>query len=256
MIKGLDISRHEWNIDWDVIKDSEYNSFVYVRAGQGTLKDERFDHHWQGARHAGIPRGAYWVYDPRYDKGKPKRQAEALLQALDGDLGELPIAADIERYTTGRWHGWKHWYDFLEYTKALLPDGWTQKFSDLGLQPIMIYTGFNYWDKEGPKANEGNANDYFAKYPLWLAWYGLDDSVPDLTLIPENAGIIPLRNWEAWTFWQYADKSTIEGVTDTNGELTDVDMNVYDGREEDFRNKFGLPPLPLLGPNSPPTNEN
>ena len=240
MIKGLDVSNNEWNVDWDVIKNSEYNNFVYIRAGQGTLKDERFDHHWQGAKQAGIPRGAYWVYDPRYDLGKPKRQAEAFLQALESDLGELPIVADIEKYTTGKWHGWERWYDFIEYTKDLLPEDWIQKFSNLGIQPIMVYTGFNYWTNEGPKPDEGNAHSYFAKYPLWLAWYGLDAQTADLSTTPENKNIVPLRNWNTWTFWQYADKSTLEGVTSDNGELTDVDMNVYNGTEAEFKNHFGL----------------
>ena len=240
MIKGLDVSHFEWNVDWDIIKVSEYNNFVYVRAGQGTLKDERFDQHWQGAKQAGIPRGAYWVYDPRYKPGKPKRQAEAFLQALDGDLGELPIAADIEKYTTGKWHGWKNWYDFLEYTKALLPDSWTQRFSDLGIQSIIVYTGFEYWNKEGPKQEEENAHSYFAKYPLWLAWYGVNDQVADLSLSPEDGGIIPLRNWQSWLLWQYSDKSMIEGVTDDKGNITDVDMNVYNGTTEDFKEHFGL----------------
>jgi hypothetical protein len=84
-----------------------------------------------------------------------------------------------------------------------------------------------------------------------LAWYGLNDTISDLTLMPENAGVIPLRNWAAWTFWQYADKSTFEGVTDENGELTDVDMNVYNGTEEELRNQFGLNTSNLSEPNSP-----
>ena len=104
----------------------------------------------------------------------------------------------------------------------------------------MVYTGFNYWTNEGPKPDEGNAHSYFAKYPLWLAWYGLDAQTADLSTTPENNNIIPLRNWNTWTFWQYADKSTLEGVTSDNGELTDVDMNVYNGTEAEFKNHFGL----------------
>ena len=254
MIKGLDVSKFEWNVDWDVIKRSEYNHFVYVRAGQGTLKDERFDHHWQSAKQAGIPRGAYWVYDPRYNAGKPKRQAEAFLQALDGDLGELPMAADIEKYTKGKWHGWKSWYDFIENSKALLPADWTGKFDALGLPPLIVYTGFDYWNKQGPKTTETNAHQYFARFPLWLAWYGATGLAADLSVPPEAAGIMPLRNWQSWLFWQYGDKSTLEGVTDENGELTDVDMNLYNGTEEGFKQRFGLNIPALSEPGEPMTS--
>jgi hypothetical protein len=66
---------------------------------------------------AGLPRGSHWFHDSR---ANPKRQAELLVQQLDGDFGELPLFADLEETYKGIYGSWQKWYDFLECLKTLV----------------------------------------------------------------------------------------------------------------------------------------
>lgn len=246
LLHGIDVSFYEPKVDWPRVAASGKVDFVFVRAGQGIVSDPSFMGHWIGARNAGLPRGAYWIYDPRYAVVKPQRQAEKFVATLNGDYGELPLVADIEKYTSGPHHGWKRWADFLEYTKALLPEAWKQRWSDF--EPLIIYTGFYHWrDEGGPAWWDVSAQKYFARHLLWLAFYGRKDA--DLTNTPQVAKLIPLHKWIEWSFWQYADHLTMDGITGENNKPTSVDTDVFVGDRDAFNKMFKLsaplPPLPI-----------
>lgn len=236
MLHGIDISMYEPRVDWPRVVASGKANFVFIRAGQGIVPDPLFKTHWAGAKSANVPRGAYWVYDPRYKTVEPQRQAEKFIETLDSDYGELPLVADIEAYTSGPHHGWKNWEAFLKYTKRLLPEYLKARWD---FEPIMIYTGFYYWrDEGGPGWWQPDAQAYFAKHLLWLAFYGNRDG--NLLNTPDKNILIPLHKWKKWTFWQYADSFTMDGITNENGQLTSVDMNIFAGNRETFNTMFKL----------------
>ena len=223
MIHGIDVSFYEPNIDWATVKGTGLANYAFIRAGQGIVADTHFGRHREGAKSVGIPWGAYWFYDPRYRTVNPKRQAEKFVETLGGDLGELPLVIDIEAYSKGPWHGWRNWYDFMERVKTLLPG-----------KRMMIYTGFYFWRDQGPWASDVLRHQYFAQYDLWLAFY---PHHADTTMTPDRAGLVPLRGWKTWTFWQYDDKQTLDGIT---GEVVtrpaNVDFNYFNGTAEQFEN--------------------
>jgi len=249
MLQGIDVSLYEPEVDWPRVVASGKVNFVFVRAGQGIVPDSSFWTHWIGARNASLPRGAYWVYDPRYRTVEPQRQAEKFIETLNGDYGELPLVADIEAYTSGPHHGWKKWADFLEYTKRLLPENFKARWSDF--EPMIVYTGYYYWrDQGGPAWWDVNAQKYFAKHLLWLAYYGTGDG--DLNNTPQKAKLLPLHKWLEWTFWQYADHLTMDGITNELGKSTNVDLNVFVGERDAFNEMFKLSALPPPPPPPPP----
>ena len=60
-MKGIDVSVHNGNIDWNKVK-ADGIEFAILRAGFGRLekqKDEKFEQNYAEAKAAGIPVGAY-----------------------------------------------------------------------------------------------------------------------------------------------------------------------------------------------------
>ena len=162
---------------------------VIIRAGQNTWQDIAFDVSWEAAKEAGIQRGSYWFYDSR---ANPKRQAEAWVQVLGNDTGELELWMDYEDVYGGQYGSLESLYDFAERLRNLLPH-----------KQLGVYTGYYYWmERISP------AESYFSQYPLWIAAYQV------------NKPRIP-STWQDWFMWQYTDKGQgdLYGVKSANIDL-------------------------------------
>src|SRR5689334_6342528 len=101
MVRGIDVALYEPVIDWEKVLHGGYK-FAFIKCSQ-SYPDPKFKEHWTNAKKAGMPRGAYHFYDPRYIS--PKSQAELFFTSLGNDLGELPFVVDIELYTVGPYVG-------------------------------------------------------------------------------------------------------------------------------------------------------
>lgn len=202
-------------------KMRENTVFVIIRAGQNLWADRDFKANWSGAKAAGLVRGAYWFYDSRID---PKQQAEKWASLFEGDFGELPLFGDFEDNYGGPYKGWKHWYDFLERFKQLIPTG-----KELG-----VYTGYYYWLENTVATGIPTASlNYFKQYPLWIAAYN-----PTGPTVPQP--------WADWTFWQHTDNG--DGAK-YGVESLNIDLNNFNGDQTAFEKRFGL----TLGPAPKPT---
>lgn len=200
-------------VNIDFAKMAKGLDFVIIRAGQNTWVDKSFAISWVDAKASGIPRSSYWFYDSRTE---PERQAEKYISILDGDLGELPLVADYEDNYGGPYGTPDHLYRFIERLKMLAPG-----------KEIMIYTGYYYWIERFASykpADRLAKLNYFAQYPLWIAWYN--------TLAPK----IP-EPWTSWTFWQYTSSGngTMYGV-----ESKEIDLNWFQGNKAEFVKRFSL----------------
>jgi lysozyme len=197
-VTGVDVSQWQGNIDW--AKLSAKAKFVFMRCAYGTYPDRMIQTNWPAAKVAGLARGAYLYYYPSVDAG---RQARAVIEALGGDYGELPLVVDIEEPNIPRpWPATmvadlKWCLDILE------------RFS--GRKPI-IYTATWYWDPYlGDVAWAG-------EYSLWVAQY-----VKDWT--PETRPSLP-KAWQSYSFWQYS--STGAGG-DYGAESVNIDLDIFNG---------------------------
>ena len=198
----------EW-IDFEKMKT--LSPFVIIRAGQNTWKDICFDVSWKNAKDAGLSRGSYWFYDSR---ATPQSQAEKWADTLNGDLGELPLWCDIEDNYGGPYGSWKHWYNFIERLKLLVPK-----------KEIGIYTAYYYWlERTVVKGIPAASLEYFKQYPLWIANYGV--SIP---LVP--------KPWNEWTFWQYMDNGDGEAY---GVKSKQIDLNYFNGDFSEFRSRFRI----------------
>ncbi|MCC6500018.1 MAG: SH3 domain-containing protein [Anaerolineales bacterium] len=197
--------------------------YVIIRSGQNVWIDSDFVTNWNNAKAVGLPRGSYWFYDSRVE---PKVQADLWFSAFDGDLGELPLFADLEEAYGGTYTGWRHWKTFLDRIKA-----------HVGNHEVGIYTAYYYWISRIP-TNPTDLN-YFHQYPLWIANYGV------------TTPLVP-KPWSAneWLFWQYtgSGNGALYGV-----ESPGIDLNYFNGDQAAFNQRFNLgttppPPPPPPGP--------
>lgn len=207
-VKGIDVSFYEPVIDWLKVQQAGYQ-FTFVRCSQANYNDTRFSTHWKNAKDAGIPRGAYHLYDPSV---APEIQAERFFYSLNGDFGELPFVVDIELFTSGPYYGSQNWYNYIEKLNSL-----SNNF------PLMIYTAYYYWKDNVYKSPAVQDIGYFGKYPLWVAGY--DTITP---LVPEP--------WHPnYLFWQYSESGIVDGVTDQLGRPTKCDLDYFNGNDEQFQ---------------------
>jgi len=200
------VALYEPVIDWYKVQQAGYK-FAFIKCSQ-TYNDPKFFEHWRDARLSGMPRGAYHFYDPRYKS--PKAQAELFFTSLGNDLGELPFILDIELYTSGPYYGSRYWYDYLERLNQLS-----------GNHPAMIYTAYYFWNNNVYRPPAVVDVNYFGKYPLWIANYGVSQP-----LVP--------KPWTNWLFWQYDEKTLIDGVYDEIGRKTECDVDLFNGTDAQF----------------------
>lgn len=90
---GVDVSHHQGEIDWERVAADDI-SFAYIKATEGgDHVDRRFDANWEGAKTAGLDRGAYHFFTLCI----PGRvQGEHFVDVVRDDPDALPPAVDLE----------------------------------------------------------------------------------------------------------------------------------------------------------------
>lgn len=201
-VQGIDVSHYQPTVDWDSVRTS--SSFVFIKATDGTSGvDSHFPSHWSGAKKAGLPRGAYHFFHPKYDVDK---QVANFTQHLKSDPGELPPVVDVEEFKN----------EYQAFTCEQLA-GMVQRFSQgvekaLGRKP-MIYTNHQTWQMSFCD------HPYFNDHPLWLAQY---------TSHPSQQPKLP-PGWKSWHFWQYSESGKVGGIPG------DVDQSYFNGSAQDLK---------------------
>lgn len=203
--KGHDVSSHQKTVNWPSAK-AKGATFVYVKATESTTyRNPYFGQQYDGARKAGIIRGAYHFALP--DRSSGASQA-AYFVAHGGDWKAdgwtLPPALDIETNPYDR----KHPCYGLSKTGMA---NWIKAFSaevnrETGRRPV-IYTTSLWW-----KTCTGDNSSLASAHALWIARHGSAD-----------AGSLP-AGWSYWTFWQYDNSGSLPG-----------DQNLFNGTVSQLR---------------------
>ena len=175
-VHGIDIYKYQGNIDWYQLKSHEVK-FVFMKATEGKeLVDNLFKTNWQGAKEAGISRGAYHFYRPNVDW---KIQARNFIEQVELEKGDMPPVLDIElihhQNQLNLLSDIRKWLEVIE--------------KHYGIRPI-VYTYENYYNRF--LLNE------FRHYNLWIAKY--NHSSPGLE---DNA---------RWEFWQFSETGELKGI--------------------------------------------
>ena len=92
-IQGIDVSKYQGQIDWTSVR-SAGTRFAFIKATEGgSLVDERFAENWQGAKQAGVSRGAYhFMFWCRPADSKPAWFKRTVPSGSDA----LPPVLDLE----------------------------------------------------------------------------------------------------------------------------------------------------------------
>lgn len=97
MIKGIDVSKHNGEIDWSKVK-SDGIDFAILRAGFGKYdnqKDEFFEENYKSAVKNNISLGAY-LYSYAKSVEDAKREAKTFIKWLEGKKFDMPVIYDVE----------------------------------------------------------------------------------------------------------------------------------------------------------------
>jgi len=200
-VHGIDVSKYQGTIDWQQVRAAGV-SFAFIKATEGgDLLDSRFRENWEGARRAGIPRGAYhftyWCR-PMADqiawfKRNVPVEPDALPPVLDVEWNfqsptcprRVPVAVAQAKMR-----------EFLHAMER-----------HYGKKPI-IYADIKFH-------REVLANGEFAEYPFW---------VRSVAAVPQER--YPGRRW---AFWQITATGRVAGIS------TPVDRNVFAGSHHQWQ---------------------
>ncbi|EST22303.1 lysozyme [Streptomyces roseochromogenus] len=193
--RGHDVSSHQKRVGWSASR-SKGARFVYVKATESTnYRNPYFAQQYNGARKAGLVRGAYHFARP--DKSSGAKQGAYFVRHGGGwraDGWTLPPALDIEYNPYNK----KHKCYGLSKKRMVR---WLRSFSNevkrkTGRRPV-IYTTAQWW-----KLCTGNSRSFSKTNPLWIAWHDTETPVT----LPGG--------WRYWTFWQYQSEGTLPGDQD------------------------------------------
>lgn len=195
LIHGVDVSRWQGDIDWETLRRHGAN-FAFIKATDGGDHiDPMFRKNWNGAKAAGIKRGAYHFF---YWCRTGKEQAEWFIRNVPKEAGALPPVIDVE---------WNHQSRCKQKLSPKLVRDKMQAFMDrlerhYGQRPIIYAT---------PDFYDDNLKGHFKDYPFWLR-----------SVAAHPSKRYPNRDW---VFWQYSGTGLSKGV---KGE---IDLNVFHGDE-------------------------
>ncbi len=195
---GLDISRHDGNVDWQAVRAAGFE-FVILRIGyrryqKGTLEiDERFRENFKAARDAGLEIGVY-IYSQAITEEEALEEAELVLEELKGEKLELPVVFDPENVP---WE-WARTDDISgeQFTKNSVV--FCNRIKEAGYKP-MIYANM-LWEAFTLDLSR------LSGIPLWYADY------EDVPQSPYD-----------FEFWQYSAFGNVPGCTE---QRTDLDVQL------------------------------
>lgn len=196
-IHGIDVSRYQQNINWELVKQMDVQNitiqFAFIKATEGLNNaDPYFKRNWRKCKEAGIVRGAYHFFIASKDG---KSQAENFIDNVGLTTGDLPPVLDVEQaYNTKPDQVRKEikaWLDVVEKYYSAKP---------------IIYTYLDFYNNY--------LKGYFDEYPLWVAHY----------LQPHQ----PRINRD-WMFWQHSEGGRVDGI------FSKVDFDVFNGDSLSFR---------------------
>ena len=203
--KGHDVSSHQKNVNWSSAK-ARGARFVYVKATESTnYRNPYFGQQYNGARSAGIIRGAYHFALP--DRSSGRTQAAYFVHnggRWSSDGWTLPPALDIE------YNPYSAKHRCYGLSKASMVS-WIKSFSNevkrlTGRHPV-IYTTTHWWN-----TCTGGSGAFASNHALWIARHESG-----------AAGSLP-AGWSFWTFWQYGNRGGLPG-----------DQNLFNGSQTQLR---------------------
>lgn len=190
-IHGIDVSHHQDDIDWTLVKKMNVNgigiNFAFLKATEGVnYVDPCFKDNMDGCKENAITRGAYHYF---IAARSGKEQAVNFIENAHLKSGDLAPVLDVEENkgtTPEQLHTrLAEWLDVVEKKYKVKP---------------IIYCNIEYYEKY--------IAGQFNGYPIWIAHYKAKNSP---------------RISDSWAIWQHNENGHVTGIR------TDVDFNAFNG---------------------------
>jgi lysozyme len=171
---GIDVSRHQQNLDWDRLVRDEKPHFVYLKATEGTLiRDPAYERHRRQLEEHGVLWGAYHFFGHRTSG---REQARNFIATAGLKKGNLYPVLDIEAHR------------FFKDPEKMVRE--VQAFCEeirreYGVRPI-LYASSNFYRRYL------QADFPAASHAIWIADYS---NIPDID----------------WLLWQHTDNHRTAG---------------------------------------------
>lgn len=199
-VHGIDVARYQNQINWNKVRRAGIE-FAFIKATEGgDVLDARFAENWQGAKAAGIARGAYHFY---YFCRPAKDQANWFIANVPKDANALPPVLDMEWNHASTTCKLRPAADVVQREMRIFLDIVSSHY---GVKPLIYTTPAFYQDAELER---------FSGYEFWLR------SVAD-----HPAFVYPDRKW---LFWQYTGTGVMPGIS------TNTDINVFYGDKKTWQ---------------------
>ena len=190
---GIDVSKWQGNVDFNKVKDASIE-FVIMRIGsQRNVNDEidmdvKFKEYYKSCKELGLKVSVY-VYNTAVSKSDGEKVANWVIDMLDGDKMDYPIAYD-----------WENWKEFNKYGVSLhtLSEGYLafeKTLKSHGYDSMLYSSKFyleNVWmDYENSNiwlAHYTDKTDYQGKYMFWQMTSlgkipGITDNTVDIDIL-------------------------------------------------------------------------
>lgn len=171
---GIDVSRHQQNLNWGQLCEEEKPHFVFLKATEGTLiQDPSYDRHRKNLEERGILWGAYHFFGHRTSG---REQAQNFIRTARLRKGNLYPVLDVEPHR------------FFESPEKMVREmnAFCQEIKrEYGVYPV-IYSSSNFYKKYLQKDFPPK------KYHIWIADYS---NIPEID----------------WQFWQHTDNHAVKG---------------------------------------------
>ena len=200
-VNGIDVSKWQQDIDWKTVKASGIK-FAMLRLAHGSSKDIQFENFYSGATEQGIPVGIY-CYSTAKSVAEGKKEAENLLEMLDGKELTYPIALDLEdNAQLKNMNKAQRTKLILEYKKIIEDAGYD----------FIVYANLNWLTNyiDQKKLEENDVD-------IWIARYCSQSLGHRYT----GGGTVQM--------WQYSSTGQIDGILDAYGRYINVDLDVCYG---------------------------
>lgn len=187
VIKGIDVSKHNGNINWNKVKSSGVQ-FAIIRGGYGnSTVDPKFKENIEGAIAAGLDIGVYW-FSYAINTTKAKEEAHKCLEVLKPYKNKIsyPVFFDFEYDSVN--YAMKQGVAISKTLSSNMAKVFLQEIKAAGYIPG-LYTNLDF------------SNNYFTSevlnaYDVWIAQYNSKCSYSG-----------------KYTMWQYSEKGSVSGIS-------------------------------------------
>lgn len=206
-VRGVDVSHYQNDIDWEVLA-SQNIDFAFIKATEGSSTvDECFEYNWSEACKTDLYIGAYHFFS--FDSSGVT-QAQNFINTVPVTENMLPPVIDLEFY--GDKFSNPPSADEVDEILGDMIDVLTEHY---GMNPIIYSTETSY---------KMYLYNKYEDNPIWIR------NIIQPPSFPEDDS-------RRWSFWQYSNRQKLEGYS--GGEKF-IDMNVFNGSEQEFKERFGL----------------